>query len=183
MATRNRKGQMERDLAQALLDTEAAELRANRWTYPQIAAHQKCSVSTAHDRVQRAIASVPYEAVDKLRRLELESLDEQERRMLKVQEAVHVKTYQGDLILINGEPLLDDGPVLDAGMAILRIKDMRAKLTGEYAPTKTTLTVVPEDTLTAEIQRLEAQLADPARDDRSTPREASAAERTASAGS
>lgn len=136
MATRKANGQRERDIEQAKLDTEAAELRVLRLSYPEIARRQNCSVSTAYDRVKRAIAAVPYEAIEELRRVELESLDELEQRAREVLLAEHVKVDHGKVIEIDGVKLLDDGPVLNAITSILRIKDMRAKLTGEYAPVK-----------------------------------------------
>lgn len=181
MASRKRNGQFERDLEQAALDTEAVELRRQRKSFPEIAAIQGCSVSTAWLRFQRALAAVPYEAVEELRRIELESLDEQERRLLAVQEATHYKVDHGKLIeiVVDGKtvPMIDDAPVLAASAAIVRIKQERYKLTGSYAPTKTALTVITEDAVDAEIRRLEEELgangAD-AGDHRGTPREAPA---------
>lgn len=160
MASRKRNGQFERDLEQARLDTEAVELRRQRKSFPQIAAAQGCSVSTAWLRFQRALAAVPYEAVEELRRVELESLDEQERRLLKVQETVHYRVDHGNVIEIDGVPMVDTAPIVTTAMAILRVKDMRAKLTGEYAPTKSAVTITTEDVVDAEIRRLEAELAD-----------------------
>lgn len=174
MTTRKANGQTERDLEQAHLDTEAAVLRSQRISYPEIARRMGCAVSTAHDRVKRAIDAVPYEAVEELRRIELESLDEQERRLLAVQETTHYRVDHGKVIeLTEGVPMIDTTPIVQTSMAILRIKDMRAKLTGEYAPTKSAITVVTEDAVDAEIRRLSEQVAlnEPG-DLRSTPGEA-----------
>lgn len=157
MVTRNRKGQMERDAEQARLDAEACELRAQRLTIRQIAAIQNCSVSVAHDRIKRAIAAIPYEAVAELRRIELESLDELEQRCREVMLATHLKVDHGKLILIDDVPMIDDAPILHAAAQILRIKDMRAKFTGTYAPTKSSITVVTEEDVDAEIRRLEEE--------------------------
>lgn len=165
MTTRNRRGQVERDVEQATLDAEAALLRSQRLTYPQIAATQHCSVSTAFARVQRAIAAVPYEAVDQLRRIELDSLDEQERRMREVQEATHLKIDHGKVIVVEGVPVLDDAPVLHAGAMILKIKDMRAKLTGSYAPSE--VKVEHTTAADAELERLAGELA--SRADQASP--------------
>lgn len=169
MASRNPQGQLERDLEQATLDTQAAELRSERLSYPQIAERMGCSLSTAHGRVKRAIAAVPYEAVHELRRIELESLDELEQRCRTVLLTRHVKVDHGKVIEHNGVEMLDDAPVLAAVAQILRIKDMRAKLTGEYAPTKATITVITEDIVDAEIQRLEAELAESDRSEGGSP--------------
>lgn len=180
MAIRNAKGQMERDIGQAALDAEAAELRAMRWSYPAIAAHQGCAVSTAFSRVKRAIASVPYEAVDELRRVELDSLDELERKAREVLLATHLRVDHGKVIEIDGVPMVDDEPVLRAAQTILRIKDMRAKLTGEYAPSRSRVEVVTEDVIDAEIRALEQELARNADSQSGDPRparEAAEAER------
>lgn len=160
MTTRKSNGQRERDIEQARLDTEAAELRCQRLSYPEIASRQTCAVSTAYERVQRAIAAVPYEAVDELRRVELESLDELETKAREVLLATHYKVDHGKVICLteDGDPLLDDAPVLQAITSILRIKDMRAKLTGTYAPTKTAVTVVQEGAVDTWIRQLEEEL-------------------------
>ena len=158
MTTRTHMGRIEHDIDQARLDTEAAEMRSRRMTYPQIAAEQGCSRSTAYQRVQRALAAVPYEAVAELRRVELESLDELEQRAREVLLARHVKVDHGRVIEVDGERLIDDAPVLAAIAQILRIKDMRAKLTGSYAPTKSAVTVITEDAVDAEIRRLTEEL-------------------------
>jgi hypothetical protein len=176
-----RKRSQERTIDQARVDTEAAELRAQRLTYPQIAAKQGCSVSTAYQRVRRAIASVPYEAVEELRRVELESLDELEQRVREVLVRAHVKIDHGRVIRDEdtGAPMLDDAPVLAAAQQLLRIKDMRAKLTGAYAPTKSAVTVITEDAVDAAIRDLESELASR---DRGTTGEAAAAGRAATGG-
>lgn len=159
MATRNRKGQMERDVEQAMLDAEAVQLRAKRMSYPEIAGQMGCSLSTAYDRVKRAIAAVPYEAVEELRRIELESLDELEQKCRAVLTARHVKVDHGQVIMVEGVMLLDDAPVLHAAAQILRIKDMRAKLTGEYAATKAEVKVEHTTAADAELERLAQLLA------------------------
>jgi len=155
-ARNNHTGRIERDIDQARLDTEAAELRAKRWGYQQIADHQGCSVSTAYERVKRAIESTPYEAVEELRRVELESLDELERAAMAVLRTRHVKVDHGRLIVIDGEPLIDDAPVLHAIQSILRIKERRARLTGIDTPVRVEQrhTVEHKSELDAEIERL-----------------------------
>ena len=56
-------------------DREALNLRNLGWTYQRIADHLSVSVSTAYDRVQRAVRNIPAEAVDEHRRIEGERMD------------------------------------------------------------------------------------------------------------
>ncbi len=60
----------------AMREAEAAKLRAEGLTYPQIGAVQGVDTSTAHRRVKRALRSVPVEAVNELRQIEDARLDE-----------------------------------------------------------------------------------------------------------
>jgi len=146
-------------VAQARIDAEAAALRAQRKGYHEIARTMGCSVSTAYERVSRALKAIPYEAVEELRRVELESLDELEQRCREVLLARHVKVDHGRLIVIDGEPLLDDAPVLHAAAQILRVKDMRARLTGTYAPVREDVRVTNGDShFDTEIARLLADM-------------------------
>jgi len=49
---------------QAILDTEALKLRSNGLTYQKVADYLGVSKSTAFERVQRALAAIPREAVE-----------------------------------------------------------------------------------------------------------------------
>jgi predicted DNA-binding protein (UPF0251 family) len=124
---------------QAILDTEALKLRSNGLTYQKVADYLGVSKSTAFERVQRALAAIPREAVEEYRKLETERLDTMlERVMEKV-------TY-------------DDGKsgFLFAVDRALAIMDRRAKLLGLDSPTKHE--VITLGAVEAEIQRLEAKL-------------------------
>lgn len=160
MTTRKANGQKERDIEQARLDTEAAELRAQRMSYPKIAAQQGCSVSTAYERVKRAIAAVPFEAVEELRRVELESLDELERAAIEVLRTKHIRVDHGRVIEVDGERLIDDSPVLQAIACILRVKQQRARLVPQLeAPSRTEVTHFDGDSnLDREIEHLLAEM-------------------------
>jgi predicted DNA-binding protein (UPF0251 family) len=124
---------------QAHLDTEALRLRSLGWTFQRIADHVGVTKATAYNRVQRALAAIPAEAVDEFRRLEMERLD----------------------IILNvamDKALSGDKGALFAVDRVISIMDRRAKLMGLDAPTKHE--VLTLDTVTAEIRRLEAQLGD-----------------------
>jgi len=137
--TQNSKSGYIRTEEQALIDTEALKLRSMGWTYQQIADHMGCSKQTASDRYKRALAAVPSDAVDEHRKIEGERLD----ALLRVAMDKALSGDKGALFAID---------------RVLAIQDRKAKLFGLDAPTKHE--VLTLDAVTAEINRLEAQLGD-----------------------
>jgi len=133
---------------QAILDTEALRLRSRGVTYQKIADSLGVTKATAYNRVQRALAAIPAEAVDEYRRLETERLD--------------------SLLEMALEKALDPNnkSSLFAVDRTLAIMDRRAKLLGLDAPVKTE--TVTMDYMDKEIQRLEALLGETSDDDRTT---------------
>lgn len=163
----------ERTIDDAVHDAEAARMRALSMSYQQIADAQGISKSTAHKRVQRAIAAVPVEAVNELRALELDRLDRRDRELVKIINTTfplvsHGKLMRGD----DGKPLEDVGPRLAALREWRANGESRRRLTGMDAPTRSEVTVITRDTIDQAIADLEAQLAEqdaPADRERSTP--------------
>jgi hypothetical protein len=143
--TQNSPGGYVRTEEQAHLDTEALRLRSLGWTYQRIADNIGVTKATAYNRVQRALAAIPAEAVDEFRRLEMERLD----LVLNVAMDKAMSGDKGALFAVD---------------RVITIMDRRAKLMGLDAPTKHE--VLTLDAVTAEIRRLEAQLGDA--DDHST---------------
>lgn len=171
MAKIGRPRQSEK-LAQAKLDAEALDLLAEGMTIRQAAAVQGVTPSTIHARYRRALALVPVQSAEEYRRIWLDRLELQYRAALRVQTTPHLTVSNGNLIIDprTGDPLLDDAPVLQATVAIVRIAERVARITGFDAPTKSAVTITTEDVVDAEIRRLEAELAD-----RSTAGEAASA--------
>lgn len=107
------KGQSktERAIEAAQRAQKALRLRALRHSYDSIA--KECGYSSrgaAHAAVKRELAKIPREAAKELRQSELEGLDIAERSLARA-------LARGDLRAID---------------RMLKIKDMRAKLTGLY---------------------------------------------------
>ena len=76
--TRKRNGhkKYERNLETAKRDAEACRLRAQNYTYDQIAAQLKfANRGNAHQAVQRALKDITREPAEELRTMELERLD------------------------------------------------------------------------------------------------------------
>jgi hypothetical protein len=151
MAARKRTLEVER----VETDAEAARLRAEGLTYPQIAERMGCAWSTAYARVARALAAVPVEAVGELRAIECQRLDAVIARLWDVVHADHPYISQGRIF----EGVQDAGPVISALSGIIKASESKRKLLGLDAPARQVVTVVTEDAVDAELRRLEAELA------------------------
>lgn len=152
--------QYERTIDNAELDAQAAELRAQGFTYQQIADQMHCTRSTAYERVWRAIAAVPVEAAGQLRAVEVARLNTLMAKAWDEMEAFHPYISHGKLMKgDDGQPLEDVGPKLAAMRMILSLSESLRKLLGLDAPARATVTVITEDVVDAEIARLEAELA------------------------
>lgn len=168
---------MAQTFEQAVIDAEAVQLRADGKTYRQIAAIQGCSPTTAHARVDRAIKAVPVDAVENLRAVELDRLDEMHQVALTQLRTDAVRVDHGRIVRDeDGNPIIDHGAKLVALDRLLKIQDRRAKLLGLDAPSRSRIEVITEDAVDAEIRRLEAEVAAlDASGDPSAAREAEAA--------
>ncbi|NUS76698.1 MAG: hypothetical protein HOV70_10925 [Streptomyces sp.] len=152
-------GQFVRSLTTAQRDAEAARLRTQGWTYPRIADHLGFKHrADAWNAVQRVLKDTVREAGDDVRAIELERLDAELARLADVEREVwtvlkrkHVTVSNGQVIRVDGEPLLDDAPVLQAADRLVKIEDARrrngerrARLLGLDAPTKQAISITPE---------------------------------------
>ncbi|MDX3575973.1 hypothetical protein [Streptomyces sp. FL07-04A] len=154
----------------AIRDAQAAELRTQGLTYQQIAAEMGyASGRSAWDAVNRAITAVIKEPGEAVLHFELERLDAElvrldnlEAAARKVLTARHITVNNGHVILHpeTGDPMEDDGPVLQAIDRLIKIEDARrrngerrAKLTGvETLKIETTVTEVTQQDL--ELQEM-----------------------------
>jgi urease accessory protein UreE len=159
----NAKGQ---EVEQAKLDAEAMELRAQGLSLPKIAARLDIGVSTAHDRVKRALAAVPLEAVETYRAIQLERLEFNRQAALRLLAEDHFVTKNGDVVYAR---VVRDGqtievPVRDRKFYVAALRELRATeqtimaLCGTAAPVQVEHYFVREETLDAWIAQLEADL-------------------------
>lgn len=114
------------------------------------------SRGAAAQDVQRALALTVSEPAAEVRALELMRLDEMWVAALDVLKRSHITVSNGRVIEIDGQPLVDDGPVLQAIDRLLKIQERRAKYLGLDAPTK--VEVIDDSTIDAEIRRLTEEL-------------------------
>ena len=135
--TKNSSSGFIRTEEQARIDAEALRLRSAGMSYQKIANAMDCSKPTAYDRVNRALAAIPFEAVDEYRRLEGQRLD-------MLMEIAMDKALSGD----KGSLFAID--------RVLAIQERAAKLRGLDAPIKHE--VITLDYIQSEIRRLEETL-------------------------
>jgi len=158
LTSRGRTGKFEKTLASAERDREACRLRTRGVTYQQIS-DQLGYGGEAHARraVKLCLAAIQTEGAEELRALQLDQLDYLTAQALGVLERRHLTiTPTGKIVHADGEPVLDDGPVLQAIDRLLRIQERRAKLMGLDAPQRRE--VLTLDAIDAEIAALAAEL-------------------------
>lgn len=157
---RDGRGRFIRTAASAKRDAEALRLRSVGHTFAEIARRVGYSHrDLARRAVDRAlIATVPREAADHARLLELHRLDQLFLRAWQVAERDHPLVQAGRVVQDQeGGPLVDDLPVLAALDRLLRVIDRRCKLLGLDAPTRHE--VMSLDAIDAEIARLTDEIA------------------------
>jgi hypothetical protein len=154
---RGGNGRFLRSIETAERDAKACRLRSDGWTYPAIAAELGyCGPGEAYNATQRAMMAIIREPAEELLRLELDRLDMMWRAAVEVLRRKHVTVSHGKVVIVDGQPLPDDAPVLNAIDRLLSIQARRAKLLGLDAPKK--IEVLSMDVIDAEILRLSAEL-------------------------
>lgn len=123
--------------------TRVVELRDQGLTFREIAEQTGQSVAVVWKHYQNAVRDIPAAAVAAhsetlARRLaeQLHRIDMEREAVLEVLAARHVTVSQGRVVTENGEPILDDGPVLTAVDRLVKLDDQEAKLLGLYAEKK-----------------------------------------------
>jgi hypothetical protein len=128
--------------------------------------------TTARDLLREELARRVDPKIDAYRALHLERLEgelvrlgELEARAKQVLDRHHITVNNGRVIAIDGEPLQDDGPVLQAIDRLVRIEDARRKnnaeqrkLLGLDAPTKVDATVTETTQQDIELQEMVAEM-------------------------
>jgi hypothetical protein len=154
-------------VAAADLDARCLDLRRSGVTYRQIAAQLGISAANAHKRVTRALDRTRREPAAGLRELELGRLDALQAALTTVLRRQHVTISAGKVVLdTDGQPYLDDGPVVAAAQALVRVQESRRKLLGLDEPARADVTarihgeLYSLDSLDRQLERLNAELAE-----------------------
>jgi hypothetical protein len=136
-SARDGKGRFVENEETAERDAEAFRMRARGRLLREIAAelgfYDESAVRAA---LQRRNNRVTGPAVAEYRREMDAQLDELHREAMKVLEAKHLRINNGEIVHADGEPVIDDAPVLRAIETILKVQERRARLHGLDAPTK-----------------------------------------------
>ena len=156
---RDGSGHFVRTIEGAERDAECARLKAQGWTYTRLAERYKVNKRACIEMVHRAFEAAGRDDRNLALAMERVKLDAMETAVLDVLARSHITVSNGRVVSINGEPILDDAPVLQAVAQWLKISERRSKLLGLDAPARQTVTVVTESVVDAEILRLEAELA------------------------
>ena len=138
----------------AVADRMALELRRDGYSYPQIADKLECAVSTAHQRVKRALRAVVAEPAADVLTMERERLDKLLAKALAIAE-FEDPGEDGPEVADRYRPSVAER--LTALNTALRISESRRKLEGIDAPTKHEHRIF--DALDAQIEQLASELA------------------------
>ena len=142
-------------------DARAWELRVEHLTSQQIGDELGITKEGARQAVERHAKSIPVEAVADVKQIVLEELDVMSRHLLEVIERDHFRiTPSGRVVMHDGEPVIDDGPAIQAIGQLLRVQERKARLMGLDAPTQRAVDVITHDAFIQAIGRLEAEVAD-----------------------
>lgn len=155
---RDRMGRFIKTLESAERDREACRLRARGETYQAISDRLGYGdEANARRAVKECIDAVRAEGGRELKAIQRDQLDYLTRQVLAVLERQHLTiTQSGKIVTVDGEPVIDDAPVLAATDRLLRIMERRAKLEGIDAPERRE--VLTLDAIDAEIAALTAEL-------------------------
>jgi hypothetical protein len=147
------------------MDARCLDLRRAGLSYRDIARTVGLSVSNVHNRVTRSLDRTRREPADGVRELELERLDAVQVALTTVLRRRHVTISGGKVVLDpDGQPYLDDGPVVAAAQALVRVQESR-RLLGLDEPARADVTarihaeVYSVGALDRELERLTAELA------------------------
>ena len=122
------------------------ELRDAGLTFREIGEEIGLAVAAVWNHYQAAMRAIPAAAVAVHHENAAARLDEQLRRVDMEREAVmavltarHITISNGVAVRVDGEPVLDDAPVLTAVDRLVKLDDQEAKLLGLYAEQKVNL--------------------------------------------
>ncbi|MEU8404303.1 helix-turn-helix domain-containing protein [Nonomuraea sp. NPDC048892] len=125
---------------------EVLRLRRTGMSFPAIGERLGVTRQRVHQIYWAALREIPVQEVTDYRAEQLERLDALPVKANEVLERHHITVSNGRVVTLDGEPLQDAGPLLDAIKTVLDIETRRAKLMGLNTPVKQQLQT--EETIT-----------------------------------
>jgi hypothetical protein len=142
-------------------DNRAWAYRRSGASPEQIARVMKySSILEAKRAIERGAADNAGEYGDEARQIEAARLDDLTLTLMKIRTKKHYVIAPNGAIARDPEtrePLEDDGPVIQAITALIRISDRRSKLLGLDAPSKREITIDQIDQQIATLEQILAQ--------------------------
>lgn len=146
-------------------DARAYDLYRRGLTYRQIGAELGLSSpSSAQEAVRRGAKEAAVDPLEsaEARQAFLDRLQDYRRTAQRVVATRHYVTTQGGKLVTgpDGQPLIDNDPVLRALDRLLKIDDTELRIRDLYPAAKSRVEVITEDAVDAEIARLLQEIQD-----------------------
>lgn len=162
---RNPKGKFIKTAESYERDAEALRLRSRGMSLREIGQRLGYGDESNTCRaLSRAVDAVRGEPAREVIQQQVELLNLMTEKAMAVLERHHIKVDHGRVILLGRppeeggdderEPLLDDGPILQAISTLLRIQERRARLLGLDAPARVDATVHEVTQVDLQVQEL-----------------------------
>jgi hypothetical protein len=157
----------ERQAGAARRRAQIVQARMAGTTFEEIGRQHGISDTRAHQLYADAMRRTVKEPADQHRALELRRLDDLQLRLTEVLRREHVTISGGKVVVdADGRPYLDDGPVIAAVQALVRVQESRRRLLGLDEPARADVTarihaeLYSVDALDRELERVERELAE-----------------------
>lgn len=134
---------------------DVMRMRREGQTFEAIGDELGVTKQAVHKIYTKALAEIPAQEVTEYRAEQADRLDALLVKANEVLAAQHVVVQHGKVVMQDGKPLPDNGPVLDAIKAVLAIEDRRAKLLGLDTPVKQQLQT--DQTITYAFEGIDLQ--------------------------
>lgn len=115
---------------------DVMRLRRTGATFEEIGDRLGITKQAVHKIYTKALAEIPAQEVTEYRAEQADRLDALLVKANEVLARQHITVSNGKVVMLDGRPVPDDGPTLDAIKTVLAIEDRRAKLLGLDTPVK-----------------------------------------------
>jgi len=110
-------------------------------SFRELGLEHHISAERARQIYWAVVKEVPFAEVSEYRLEQLERIGELRREAIGILNTKHITISNGQVVIYNGQPVLDDGPRLNAILTLLKIEERQAKLLGLDAPARAEISV------------------------------------------